>query len=95
MHRYFDGSETPKKDKTYQSTMWRLNSFMDCLPTEADKQLLSNMISECYCKYNEAIKAKEKDDPSLIMPLVMSLFVDQQLVIGNMKNHRINNESPL
>jgi hypothetical protein len=68
---------------------------MECLPTEADKQLLSNMISDCYCKYNEAINAKEKDDPSLIMPLVMSLLVDQQLVIDKMKNHRINNEPPL
>jgi hypothetical protein len=94
MHRYYDGSETPQ-DKTIQSIMRRLNSFMECLPTEADKQLLSNMISDCYCKYNEAINAKEKDDPSLIMPLVMSLLVDQQLVIDKMKNHRINNEPPL
>jgi hypothetical protein len=94
MHRYFDRSETPQ-DKTYQSIMRRLNNFMECLPTEADKQLLSNMISDCYCKYNEAINAKEKDDPSLIMPLVMSLLVDQQLVIDKMKNHRINNEPPL
>jgi hypothetical protein len=94
MHKYCDGSETPQ-DKTYQSIMRRLNSFMECLPTEADKQLLSNMISDCYCKYNEAIIAKEKDDPSLIMPLVMSLLVDQQLVIDKLKNHRINNEPPL
>ena len=94
MHRYFDRSEKPQ-DKTYHSIMRRLNSFMECLPTEADKQLLSNMISDCYCKYNEAINAKEKDDPSLIMPLVMSLLVDQQLVIDKLKNHRINNEPPL
>ena len=94
MHRYCDGSETPQ-DKTIQSIMRRLNRFMECLPTEADKQLLSNMISDCYCKYNEAINAKEKDDPSLIMPLVMSLLVDQQLVIDKLKNHRINNEPSL
>jgi hypothetical protein len=68
---------------------------MECLPTEADKQLLSNMISDCYCKYNEAINAKEKDDPSLIMPLVMSMLVDQQLMINKLKNHSISNESPL
>jgi hypothetical protein len=94
MHKYCDGSETPQ-GKTYQSIMRRLNNFIECLPTEADKQLLSNMISDCYCKYNEAINAKEKDDPSLIMPLVMSLLVDQQLVIDKLKNHRINNEPPL
>jgi hypothetical protein len=94
MHRYFDGSETPK-DKTYQSIMRRLNSFMECLPIEEDKQLLSNMISDCYCKYNKAINAKKKDDPSLVMSLIMSLLVDQQLAIGKLKNHRINNESPL
>ena len=75
--------------------MRRLNRFMECLPTEADMQLLSNMISDCYCKYNEAINAKEKDDPRLIMPLVMSLLVDQQLVIDKLKNHMINNEPPL
>lgn len=86
MHRYFDRSETPK-DKTNQNVMRRLNRFMECLPTEADKQLLSNMISDCYCKNNEAIKAKERDDPSLIMPLVMSLLVAQQLMIDKLKNH--------
>ena len=75
--------------------MRRLNIFMKCLPTEADKILLSNMISDCYCKNNEAIKAKERDDPSLIMPLVMSLLVAQQLMIDKLKNHSINNESPL
>ena len=93
MHRYFDGSETPK-GKTYQSIMRRLNRFMECLPTEADKQLLSNMIYDCHCKYNESINAKEKDDPSLIMPWVMSLLVDQQLAMGKLKNHGIKNESP-
>ena len=86
MHRYFDRSETPK-DKAYQNVVRRLNRFMECLPTEADKNLLLNMISECYCKNNEAIKEKEKDDPTLIMPLVMSLLVDQQLVVDKLKNH--------
>ncbi len=86
MHRYFDRSET-RKDKAYQSVVRRLNSFMECLPTEADKNLLLKMISECYCKNNEAIKEKEKDDPTLIMPLVMSLLVDQQLMVDKLKNH--------
>ena len=94
MYRYFDRSETPK-DKTHQNIMRRLGIFIEALPTGADKQLLSNMISECYYKYNEAIKAKEKDDPSLIMPLVMSLLVDQQAMVDKLKNHRINNDSPL
>jgi hypothetical protein len=44
---------------------------------------------------NEAIKAKERDDPSLVMPLVMALLVDQQTMVGKMKNQRRNNESPL
>jgi uridine kinase len=85
MHRHFDRSETPK-DKTYQNVMRRLNSFMERLSTEADKQLLSNMISDCYYKNNEAINEKEKDDPSLLMPLVMSLVLDQQLMIDKLKN---------
>ena len=94
MHRYSDGSKTPK-DKAYQNIMRRLNSFIECLPTEADKHLLSKMVSECYFKYSEAIKANEKHDPSLLMPLVMALPVDQQLMIDNLKYHRRNNESPL
>ena len=94
MYRYFDGSETPK-DNAYQNIMRRLSIFMECLPTEADRRLLSNMISEGYCKYKEAIKAKEKDDPSLVMPLVMALLVDQQSMVDKLKNHRRNNESPL
>jgi hypothetical protein len=94
MYRYFDASETPK-DKAYQSIMQRLNRFIEALPTEADKLLLLNMISECYHKYNKAIKAKERDDPSLIMPLIMALLVDQQTMVDTMKNPRRNNESLL
>ncbi len=46
MHGYFDGPETPKpKDNAYQSIMQRLNRFMECLPTEADRRLMLNMIS--------------------------------------------------
>ena len=96
MHGYFDGSEAPKpNDKAHQSIMQRLNSLMECLATEADKHLLSKMVSECYCKYNEAIKAKEKDDPSLVMPWVMALLVDHQAMVDKVKNHRRNNENPL
>ncbi len=94
MYRHLDDSETPK-DKAYHNIMQRLSSFMECLPTESDQQLLLNMISECYYKNNEAIKAKEKDDPSLVMPLVMALLVDQQTMVDKVKNHRRNNESPL
>ena len=94
MYRYLDDSETPK-DKAYQNIMQRLDIFREALPTEADRRLFLKMISECYCKYNEAIKAKEKDDPSLVMPLVMALLVDQQTMVDKMKNHRRNNESPL
>lgn len=89
MHGYFAKSETPKpKDKAYQSVMQRLSNLMECLPTEADKLLLSKMVSECYHKYNDAINAKERDDPSLVMPLLMALLVDQQLMMDKMKNHR-------
>jgi hypothetical protein len=96
MHGYFDGSEVAEpKDKAHQSIMLRLNSFMECLPTQADRDLLSKMVLECYCKYSESIKAKERDDPSLFMPLVMSLLLDQQLMIDKLKNNRRNNVPPL
>ncbi len=86
MHNYFNYSETPK-DKTYQKITEQLNGFMEHLPSEEDRQLLSRMVSECYRKHHKSIMAMGKDDPSLITPLIMALLVDQQSLIDRLENN--------
>jgi len=46
MYRYLDNKETPK-DKSYQKILVQLNGFIEHLPSEEDKQILSRMVSEC------------------------------------------------
>ncbi len=86
MYRLLDNSENPK-DKTYQKIMGLLNSFMEHLPSEEDRWILSKMVSECSRKHHKSIMAMEKDDPSLIMPLVMALLLDQQSMINRLKDN--------
>ncbi|MDP8906157.1 MAG: hypothetical protein M3M88_01400 [Thermoproteota archaeon] len=87
MYRYFDDSETPK-DKDYQKIMEQLDGFMEQLPSEEDRQLLSRMVSECYYKYGKSIKSMEKDDPSLITQLIMALIVNQNSMIERLKDSK-------
>ena len=84
MYRYSDNTETPK-DKTFQKIMEQLDGFMEHLPSEDDKQILSKMVSECYYKYGKSIKSMENDDPSLLTPLIMALIVDQNSMIERLK----------
>ena len=79
-------SETPK-DKSYQKILEQLDGFMEHLPSEEDRQLLSKMVSECYRKHHKSIMAMGKDDPSLITPLIMALLVDQQSMINRLKDN--------
>jgi hypothetical protein len=87
MYRYLDKYENPK-DKTYQKIMEQLNGFMEHLPEEEDKQLLSRMVSECYYKYHESNKSMERDDPSLLTPLIMALIVDHNSMIDRLKDNK-------
>ncbi len=84
MYRYSDNTETPK-DKTFQKIMEQLDGFMEHLPSEEDKHLFSNMVSEYYHKHYEAIKSMEGDDPGLITPLIMALIVDQQFMVDRLQ----------
>ncbi len=86
MYRYLDNSETPK-DKTYQKIMEQLNDFMEHLPSEEDRHLLSKMVSNSYCKHYEAIKSMENDDPSLFTPLIIALIVGQNSMIDQLKEN--------
>ena len=87
MYRYFDNNDAPK-DKTYQKIMEQLNILMEHLPSEEDRHLLSNMVSNVYRKYYGAIKSMEKDDPSLLTPLIMALIVDQNSMIERFKENK-------
>ena len=78
-------TETPK-DAAYQKIREQLDGFMDNLPSEADKQLLTKMVTDSYCKHYEAIKAMERNDPILFAPLIMALLLDQQLLINRLKD---------
>jgi hypothetical protein len=88
------GSTKTPKDKEYQKIMEQLNGFMEHLPSEDDKQLLSDMVSNIYHKYYKSIKSMEEDDPSLLTPLIMALIVDQNSKINRLERHGRNNESP-
>jgi hypothetical protein len=87
MYRYFDNTETPK-DKTYQRVMSQFSRYMEHLPTGEDRQLLSKMVSECYHKYHKSIMAMEHDDPSLLMPLIMAMLLEQQVKIDGIKKDK-------
>ncbi len=76
VYGYLDNPET-SKDETYKKIMEQLNIFTDHLPSEEDQQLLTKMVSGCYYKHYEAIRAVENDDPSLITPLI----IEQQSTI--------------
>ncbi len=84
MPRLLDYSQNPK-DKTYQKIMEELDGFMENLPSEEDRQLLTRMVSNVCNKHYEAIKSMEGDDPSLMTPLIMSLVVDQNSMIDQLK----------
>jgi len=68
--------------------MEQLDDLMEHLPSEEDRRLLSKMISECYYKHSEAIKSMERDDPSLITPLIMALIVDQNSMIERLEGNK-------
>jgi hypothetical protein len=86
MYRYSDNAETPK-EKTYQKIMEQLSIFMEHLPSEEDRQLLSRMVSECCDKHSEAMRSMERDDPSLISPLIMAMVVDQNSMIERLEDN--------
>jgi hypothetical protein len=85
MHRYIDNTET-SGIKTCQKVMAQFNRFIEQLPTEEDRRLLSKMVSDSCHKHCKSIRAMERDDPSLITPMIMALLVDQQSVINRLKD---------
>ncbi len=69
---------TPIKDKNYDKVIIIWKDFINCLSDE-DKQLFTEIISKCYFKYQESIKAKANSDFELNTGLFMSILIDQQI----------------
>jgi hypothetical protein len=69
------------KDSTYDKIISKWNEFIDCLPSEEDKQLLLGIMSKCYFKYQKAMKAYGLSDFELYTALLMSILIDQQIQI--------------
>ena len=90
MYRYLDNTENPK-DKDYQKIVEQLDGFMEHLPSDEDRQLLSKMVSECCDKHYQAIRSMEKDDPDLITQLIMAMIVGQNSMIERLKGNIVEN----
>ncbi len=84
MYRYFDNNDAPQ-DKDYQKIIEQLNGFIEHLSSEEDRQLLTKMVSDIYHKHCKSIRAMERDGPSLMMPMIMALLLDQQLMVDSLK----------
>jgi hypothetical protein len=57
---------------------------MVCL-SDYDKQVLLKVISKCYFKYQKSIKAYGLSDFELYTALLMSILIDQQIQIDELK----------
>lgn len=66
-----------KNDEIYQRIVDQLNPFISNLNSEDDKQLLLRMISSCYHKYHNLIKAKSESDTELMLSTLMALLIGQ------------------
>jgi hypothetical protein len=61
------------KDKTYEKIIGNWNEFINCLPSDKDKQLLLAIISKCYYKYQKALKTNGCSNHELSAGLLMSI----------------------
>jgi hypothetical protein len=73
-------------DKTYNKIISNWNEFIDCLPSEEDKQLLLELISKSCFKQQKSIKAYGISDYDLYTALLMSILIDQQIQIEGIKH---------
>jgi hypothetical protein len=73
------------KDSTYSKIISNWTEFMDSLPSDEDKQLLLGIMSKCYFKHQKSIKAYGISDYELFTALLMSILLDQQNQIDEIK----------
>ena len=79
-------SSSHLEDETYDKIISNWNEFIDCLPSDDDKQVLLKIISKCYFKYQKSLKAYGVSDYELSNGLLMSILIDQQIQIDGLKN---------
>ena len=71
------------RDKAYNKIISDLEEFIKSL-SDQDKQLLIQITSKCYFKYQESIKANGTSGFELNMGLLMAILLDQQLQINKL-----------
>ncbi len=74
------------ENETYDKIISNWSEFINCLPSDDDKQLLLKIISICYFKYQKSIKAYGISDYELFTALLMSILINQQIQIDSMKH---------
>jgi hypothetical protein len=78
MYRNIDPEDDSflKDDEIYQRIVELLDSSISNMDSE-DKELMLNMLSNCYHKYHNSIRAKSKGNTELIYSTIMALSIEQ------------------
>jgi hypothetical protein len=72
-------------DKTYNKIISNWNEFIDCLPSEEDKQLLLELISKSCFKQQKSIKAYGLSHFELSNGLLLPILIYQQIQSDSIK----------
>jgi hypothetical protein len=72
------------KDKTFDKIISNWDVFINCLDDDDDKQLVLKIISKCYFKYQDSIKANTNSDFELNTRILMSILIEQQKQIDKL-----------
>lgn len=81
IYRWIKASDDPclKTDEQCKRVILWLENFLEALSEKADKQIINKLNSECYCTYRRSIVAKSKSDIELMLLLIMSILIKQNL----------------
>ena len=81
MYRWINASDNSylKNDELYKRIILWLEPLIETLSEKADKPILNKLISECYYTYRKSIVAKSKSDRELILSLIISILIKQDL----------------
>jgi hypothetical protein len=73
------------EESTYKKIISNWNDFIECIPDDEDKQLFLKIMRKCYFKYQKSMKAYGVSDYELSNGLFMSILIDQQIQIDELK----------
>ena len=83
LYDYFSQSQSSPlsiKDKTYDKIISHLDGFIKSLPDEKDKQILLQVISKSYLKYQDSItKGNGNSIFEININLLMAMLIAQKL----------------